>query len=218
MKKKYHYLYRTTHTKTNRYYIGVHSTSNLEDGYLGSGTNIRNLIRSHGPEAFDFQILEYFDSSKKVLTREAEVVNENLLQDPLCLNIRLGGKGGWDYVNQNLSKEYLVERARKAGSHPCSWKGETLSEETKRKIGQANRGKQTWWKGRSHSEETKQRMSKSLEGKAARTKNSQFGTIWITNGSENQKIKKTDSIPEGWDRGRYIKHTIGISSSGKASV
>jgi hypothetical protein len=36
-------------------------------------------------------------------------------------------------------------------------------------------------------------------------KTSQFGTMWITNGTENRKIKKDlDSIPEGWYKGRII--------------
>ena len=34
------------------------------------------------------------------------------------------------------------------------------------------------------------------------TKNSQFGTMWITNKVVNKKIKKTEQIPEGWYRGR----------------
>ena len=29
--------------------------------------------------------------------------------------------------------------------------------------------------------------------------------MWITNGSENKKIKKSDIIPEGWNKGRKIK-------------
>lgn len=32
--------------------------------------------------------------------------------------------------------------------------------------------------------------------------NSQFGSKWITNGEVNRKIKKTDSIPDGWYAGR----------------
>lgn len=34
---KYHYLYKTTNLITNEFYIGVHSTYDLKDGYLGSG-------------------------------------------------------------------------------------------------------------------------------------------------------------------------------------
>ena len=37
-------------------------------------------------------------------------------------------------------------------------------------------------------------------------KNSQFGTIWITNGIKPIKIKKDDVIPEGYIRGKkFIK-------------
>ncbi len=33
-------------------------------------------------------------------------------------------------------------------------------------------------------------------------KNSQAGTMWITNDVENKKIKKTDLIPQGFRKGR----------------
>jgi hypothetical protein len=35
-KKKYHFIYKTTCLITNKYYIGMHSTDDLEDGYVGS--------------------------------------------------------------------------------------------------------------------------------------------------------------------------------------
>lgn len=33
-------------------------------------------------------------------------------------------------------------------------------------------------------------------------KNSQYGTMWITDGLENKKINKDDRIPENWYKGR----------------
>lgn len=36
-------------------------------------------------------------------------------------------------------------------------------------------------------------------------KNGSYGSFWITNEVENNKIKKYDSIPEGWRKGRKIK-------------
>lgn len=35
--------------------------------------------------------------------------------------------------------------------------------------------------------------------------NSQFGTMWITNGSDNKKIPVDGMIPSGWSAGRVIK-------------
>ena len=40
------------------------------------------------------------------------------------------------------------------------------------------------------------RESQTAEG------NSQFGTVWITNGEISKKIKKNDAIPDGWRKGR----------------
>lgn len=31
------------------------------------------------------------------------------------------------------------------------------------------------------------------------------GTIWITDGNDNKKIKRLDTIPEGWYKGRTLK-------------
>ncbi len=55
-----------------------------------------------------------------------------------------------------------------------------------------------------HTEETKELMSIKAKEKIG-DKNSQFGTCWITNGSENKKIRKGDTIHEGWELGRKIK-------------
>ncbi len=35
--------------------------------------------------------------------------------------------------------------------------------------------------------------------------NSQFGTMWITDGVTNKKVNKSDPIPEGFRRGRVLK-------------
>lgn len=37
------------------------------------------------------------------------------------------------------------------------------------------------------------------------TNNSQYGSMWITNGKNNLKISKNDSIPEGYKKGRVCK-------------
>ena len=35
-------------------------------------------------------------------------------------------------------------------------------------------------------------------------RNSQYGTMWITNGTENKKLKKESPMPEGYKRGRTL--------------
>lgn len=58
------------------------------------------------------------------------------------------------------------------------------------------------WTGKKHKQETKDKIGKKLSIAQAGSKNSQFGTMWITNGIQNKKVKKTvDFIPEGWYKG-----------------
>jgi hypothetical protein len=61
------------------------------------------------------------------------------------------------------------------------------------------------FEGKTHTEQTKksigQKNSLSQKGES----NSQFGTCWITNGTENKKIRKDSSIPTGWWNGRKQK-------------
>ena len=82
--------------------------------------------------------------------------------------------------------------------------GRNQSCETKQKLKELNIGKQRFL-GRKHSDESKNKMRNSAVGKHTAEKNSQFGTMWITSGSENRKINKKDEIPDGWKKGRVMK-------------
>ena len=92
--KKYHYIYKTTNLKNGKFYVGMHSTDNLDDGYLGSGKRLRYSIRKYGLKNFKLDILEVLPDRKSLEFREQQLVNEDLLKDPMCINLKLGGNGG----------------------------------------------------------------------------------------------------------------------------
>ena len=54
-------------------------------------------------------------------------------------------------------------------------------------------------------EETKELMRSSHKGKGIKESNSQYGTMWITNGITNKKIKKDTIIPFNWKLGRIFR-------------
>jgi hypothetical protein len=61
------------------------------------------------------------------------------------------------------------------------------------------------WIGRTHNTSSKKKMSEAKKGKYNGNKNPSFGTIWINNGSQSMKIKKTEQIPQGYKKGRLTK-------------
>ena len=56
--------------------------------------------------------------------------------------------------------------------------------------------------GKNHSDESKKKIGEKNSKNQSGNLNSQFGTVWITDGKNNKKIKKNDIIPEGWNTGR----------------
>jgi hypothetical protein len=99
MVSKHHIVYCTTHLPTGRYYIGIHSTVDLHDGYRGSGKLIRRLLRAHPAVEFHFKIIANFLTRKEASDLEAMLVQPFVVDKalfPNVLNLRTGGDN--DYV------------------------------------------------------------------------------------------------------------------------
>lgn len=105
--KKYHFIYKTTNNITQQYYVGRHSTDNLEDGYLGSGKKFKDSLLKYGKENFTIQRLDFFKTKEELINREEEMVNESLIKDKKSLNIKKGGNGG-GFVNDEHKKKFIL--------------------------------------------------------------------------------------------------------------
>jgi hypothetical protein len=217
-RRKYHYIYKTMCLITNKYYIGMHSTDNLDDGYVGSGKHLWYSINKHGLENHQTEILEFLPTRKELKQREAELVNEELLNDTLCMNLAIGGQGGAG----TMTKEQLakggkrametIKRLRQTDPEYAAKNSKAISEAYYKAIKEGRRIPKQWgnWKGRTHSSETKAKIAESSKGKQSGEKNSQFGTCWIHNVETKQciKIKNTEIdsyLSEGWTKGRKMK-------------
>ena len=186
----------------------MHSTHKLDDGYLGSGTNLKKSIIKHGEENHTRKILTETDTRIQLQKKEKEMVNSEILKDPLCMNIMPGGKGGFPYNNRPDDFKKFYEAGHQAfkkrmESDPILRK---RYQEYARQCGikaKANGNlKIPNWSGRKHTEETKKKLSLIRKGTGVGKDNSQYDTMWITDGAQNRKIKKNTEIPSKWRAGR----------------
>jgi hypothetical protein len=82
---------------------------------------------------------------------------------------------------------------------------EKLSITMKKQYQNGKRKSTVSFSGKTHSQETKNKIGAHNALKQKGSRNSQFGSMWITNGTENKKIKSIDIIPETWYKGRVTK-------------
>lgn len=90
---KFYYFYKITNQINGKFYFGVHSTDNLEDGYMGSGVALKRAYSKHGIENFTKEILTFFANADEMYAFEEQQVNDGLVADPNCYNMVIGGRG-----------------------------------------------------------------------------------------------------------------------------
>lgn len=214
-RRKFHFIYKITNKLNGKFYIGMHSTDSLDDGYFGSGKYLKRSVEKHGKENHEMEILEHYFSREDLVSREKELVTVALLQNELCMNLRLGGEGGdgWYFVNAFPEMKTKIQALRsKAGNEAFTEKmanDAAFRESFSSKVSSSNTGKKgikpkASFAGKNHSDETLERMRKS---KNLGESNSQFGLRWIHSLElkSSKRIKKSDPLPEGWNEGRKMK-------------
>lgn len=197
-RKKYHYIYKTTNLLSGRYYVGMHSTDNLEDGYMGSGKRLKASIKKYGVENHKFEILEFFNSREELALREGELVTMKEVANKECMNLKVGGVGGFPPSAKKMFKERMKDfDFKKAFGNKCSERNKKLYED-----GTFKKGPFFNWTGKKHKPESIQKIKEAKKGQGKGETNSQFGTFWITDGKINRKTNS--EIPEGWYKGRVL--------------
>lgn len=97
----YFIVYKTTCLINNKYYIGCHKTSALEDGYFGSGRALLSAVEKHGIQNFTREILCLCSSQEEMFVKEKELVTEEIVRDRKSYNLKIGGTANFYYININ---------------------------------------------------------------------------------------------------------------------
>lgn len=142
----YYIIYETTNNVNGKKYRGAHQTSDVDDGYLGSGKILMYAVKKYGKADFTRTILEYCDNRKHMLEREKLWVDQAWLLREDTYNLKLGGDGFQsDDVSGNKNSFYGKthnDEFRKAQSERMSQRlgklnqfyGKTHTKETVEKI------------------------------------------------------------------------------------
>lgn len=200
-----HIVYLTTNMITGEMYIGKHSDP--KDWYLGSGTRLKRAISKYGKEAFKRETLSTHETAEAAfIAEDLEIKRRDAINSPSYYNIAKGGRGG-GYERKLGPREAKHIRS--------GWKH---TEVAKQSISKNHSPNSAWQKGKERSIINRTRISEARKGikfseshclniaiAASGENGSQYGTIWITDGNVNKKIKNIDIIPEGWYKGRTAK-------------
>lgn len=117
-RRKYHYIYKTTCIPTGRWYIGMHSTDDLNDGYVGSGKRLWHSINKYGKDQHRIEILEYLPDRKSLTLREEQIVNSDMLKNPMCMNLAPGGEGGMTRMPRTNEWKAKISAAHRGKTMP----------------------------------------------------------------------------------------------------
>lgn len=211
----FHIVYKTVNQDNGMFYIGKHSTENINDLYLGSGVRINNAIKKYGREKFIKEILYIFETEDEALLQESKIIEELKIPNPLCYNVCPVGSG------QRQKGIPLSAEHRQKITNNNGMRGKTHSDRVRKIISESKKGKPNWHKGRVRSDETRRKMSESKIGikLSAETrakiaaggmgeKNHNYGKCWITKDGINMKIKKEEIdfyLELGYSKGRYFE-------------
>lgn len=215
---RYHILYRTVNIINSKFYIGVHSSNDKKDKYIGSGVALKRAIKKYGRENFIKENLFFCKNREDLKELEELVVDEVLINSNICYNMTKGGElppimTGKD--NPMFGKPKSEETKRKireslSGDNNPNWgkegpnKGIKLSEEWKKKISEAGMGRKhspesilkikDSRKGFRHTEESKKKLSKAHMGKTLTEKHRRNIGIAVSIALKGKK--KTESHKE----------------------
>lgn len=167
--KKYNYIYIVVCTNKNstlygHYYIGKHSTNNLNDNYIASGIKIKKYLKKY-PNDYYRKILEYSNTEEELNNLEYNYIH-GLLNTSKCLNLVEGGGGGSRQYTEEMRKKRIEvqNRPEVKDKKSKSMKGKNTglhSEESNRKRSESMKGKNTG----PQSEEHKRKNSEAHKGK-----------------------------------------------------
>lgn len=219
---KFYYTYKITLLKgslAGHYYLGLHRTNNLNDGYAGSGRILKDYYKKYDAiEGVTYvkSILQFYSSDEELNEAEKILIGNKYKTDKMCINLKQGGIN-IQHGGAKIGHKTTEETKNKISN---SLKGRNVSIDTREKISNSLKGKKrgytwnkglpAWNKGLKTPEAVKEKQRK--KHNLTNEQHNKIGEwaksfIWINNGIEVKHINKNDFEKYknlGYERGRKI--------------
>lgn len=163
-----HSVYKTTNLVDKKIYVGVHSSIDPNDKYLGSGKWLERAIRKYGKSNFIKSILfqtEEENGKELCYLIESCIVSKEFARRKDTYNMVPGGCGVYQQIQETRDK---IGHANKGKPGPMLGKKHSEVTREKIKIARARQvGNNEPHLGKKHSDESKEKIS--LARKASMT-------------------------------------------------
>lgn len=164
----YYGIYKITNLLNGKMYIGQHTTSNIDDGYMGSGKIILRALKKYGVENFRKEWLMFCEDEEELNYMERVYVDQTWVDRSDTYNLNLGGD--CQHLSEQTRKkisnalkdklkslDHCLKLSIKKKNNPVKyWKGKKFSDEYRRKLSEAHKGIS---KGKKLSTETRKKIS-----------------------------------------------------------
>jgi hypothetical protein len=131
-----HFIYKTTHTN-GKYYVGRHSTENIDDGYIGSGmwprsikdrTTLTREVLEYAVDVIELKLLEARYLAEHYgklgcMNRTSDPIGFDTTNNPMknpLVAAKLSGDNHWTHKDPNSSDKLrkAQEKLIEEGRHP----------------------------------------------------------------------------------------------------
>lgn len=97
------HIYKITNDINGKFYYGVHNGKQTKK-YKGSSNLLKAAYKKYGEEKFTKEILLWFDTVKEAYEYEEVIIDQKMVDNPHCYNLRLGGNGANELSGPRLQQ------------------------------------------------------------------------------------------------------------------